>query len=107
MGRIIGREGNTLQSLQLLLKSMLSKKFKQPINVVLDASGYRDKREDSLRKQALDMADKAISDEQEVVLKPMNSWERRIVHMTLQDNPAVNTESKGQGQDRKIVIIPA
>lgn len=107
MGRIIGKEGSTLQSLQILLRSILSKKFKQPINVVLDASGYRDKREDSLKILAKEMAEQAISTNQEVVLRPMNSWERRIVHMTLQDNSAVKTESIGQSQDRKVVIIPA
>lgn len=106
MGRIIGKEGSTLQSLQILLRSILSKKFKQPINVVLDASGYRDKREDSLRVLAKEMAEQAIKTKQEVELRPMNSWERRIVHMTLQDNKAVKTESSGQSQDRKVVITP-
>ncbi len=107
MGRIIGKEGSTLQSLQILLRSILSKKFKMPINVVLDASGYRDKREDTLKAHAKEMAEQAIENKQEVVLRPMNSWERRIVHMTLQDNKAVKTESIGQSQDRKVVITPA
>ena len=107
MGRIIGKEGSTLQSLQILLRSILSKKFKQPINVVLDASGYRDKREDSLKILAKEVAEEAISTNKEVVLRPMNSWERRIVHLTLQENTAVKTESIGQGQDRQVVVSPA
>ena len=106
MGRIIGKEGSTLQSLQLLLRSILSKKFQKPINVILDASGYRDKREDSLKILAKETAEQVISTKQEVVLRPMNSWERRIIHLTLQENTAVKTESIGQSQDRKVVIAP-
>lgn len=106
MGRIIGREGGTLYALQLLLRNMLSKKYKQPIKVVLDCNGYRDKRADGIKRMALEQAEIAIAEKKEVVLRPMNSWERRVVHMALQDNAKVKTESTGDNADRQVVVIP-
>jgi spoIIIJ-associated protein len=106
MGRIIGKDGTTLQAIQLLLKTILCKKFKKSINLVIDANGYRAKREDSLRNLAKEMGEKAISSKKEVALEPMLAWERRIVHLTLQDYEELKTESVGEYKERRVVIIP-
>ena len=86
LGRIIGKEGNTLYALQLILKNILSRKYKQPINVQIDANNYRDKRSATLRNLALEAAEKVTKDGGgEVVLQSMNAWERRVVHTTLME----------------------
>ncbi|OGI07511.1 MAG: hypothetical protein A2Y40_08325 [Candidatus Margulisbacteria bacterium GWF2_35_9] len=106
LGRIIGKEGNTLFAIQLILRSILSRKFKRPINIQLDANNYRERRMTALKSIAKDEAENAISSKTEISLKPMNAWERRIIHLTLQDNELVKTESVGKDQDRKVIIIP-
>lgn len=106
LGRIIGKEGNTLYALQLLLRNMLSKKYKRSINVHLDANNYREKRASTLKSMAIEAAEKALSMNQDVALKPMSPWERRVVHMALQDDERIETKSRGKDQDRQVVISP-
>jgi len=106
LGRIIGKEGNTLHALQLLLRNMLSKKYKRSINVKLDANNYREKRTNTLKNIATEAADRAIREQKDVILKPMNPWERRIVHLTLQNNEQIETRSQGKEQERQVIISP-
>jgi len=107
LGRIIGKEGNTLFALQLILRTILSRKFKRPVNVQLDANNYRERRMTALKNIANDEAEKAISSQIDIQLKSMNAWERRIIHITLKDNEKVNTASEGRDQDRRVIISPA
>lgn len=104
LGRIIGKEGNTLYALQLILKNILSRKYKQPVNVQIDANNYRDKRSATLQNMALEAAEKVTKDGGEVVLQSMNAWERRVVHTTLMEQNIVKTESTGRESDRRVVI---
>jgi len=106
LGRIIGKDGNTLQALQMLLKNILCRKFKKPVSVQLDANNYKEKRVSTIKSMALDSADKAISENKQIELVQMSAWERRIVHMTLQDNDKVKTESIGEAKDRRVIIYP-
>jgi spoIIIJ-associated protein len=104
LGRIIGKEGNTLYALQLILRNMLSRKYKRPVNVQIDANNYRDKRSATIRNIALEAAENVIKDGQEVVLQVMNAWERRVVHTTLMDHEKIKTESIGRDSERKVIV---
>ncbi len=106
LGRIIGKEGNTLAALQLLMRNMLSKKYKRPVSVQIDANSYKQKRENTLQNMALEAADSAYSENKQIELPSMTPWERRIIHLALKDNTKVKTESIGEDQDRKVIIYP-
>jgi spoIIIJ-associated protein len=70
----------------------------------VDVEGYRSRRESTLQRLALNLAEKVIATRQDVVLEPMSPQDRRIIHTTLQDNPAVTTYSQGEESNRKVVI---
>jgi spoIIIJ-associated protein len=104
IGLIIGKEGGTLNALQLLVNTSSSKKFGQHARINLDVEGYRKKRQNHLEEIAQKAADTATQSGREVVLQPMSPAERRIVHLFLKDDQRVTTRSIGTGNDRKIVI---
>jgi spoIIIJ-associated protein len=106
IGRVIGKEGSTLYSLQKLLVAMASKKFEQRIFVQIDANDYRKRREKSLSNIATNAARMAITEQTEVVLDPMNNEERRLVHLALESHPDVHTYSTGSGYQRQVVVAP-
>lgn len=106
VGLIIGRHGETLVSLQFLLNACLGRDLPRDTRVVVDIEHYRDRREESLRSIALRAADRARRERRPVTLQPMPPNERRIVHVTLQSNPYVSTESTGEGAERRVVISP-
>ena len=103
-GIIIGKRGNTLDAMQYLLSIFVNKDEEDYIKVVLDIEGYREKREVTLVRLAQRMADKATSSKIPVKLEPMNPYERRIIHSTLQDNESVATFSEGNDPFRRVVI---
>lgn len=104
LGRIIGREGNTLESLQTLIRAFSYKKFGVPFKIILDAGDYRKKRYDNLRGKAMRAARKVIQNGDSVALDPMNAAERRQVHMLFQKHKQVMSTSQGEGDDRHIVL---
>jgi spoIIIJ-associated protein len=106
VGLIIGRHGETLQSLQFLLNACLSHQLPKGTRVIVDVEHYRDRREQSLRGIALRAADRAWRDRRPVTLQPMPPNERRISHLTLQTSAYVTTESTGEGPERRVVITP-
>lgn len=106
LGQIIGKEGNTLSALQVLAGAALSRWFAEKVRVYVDAGGYKEKRADALRRLARDAAKDVAASGQEKVLPPMNAAERRIIHMALAEEPKVQTYSKGEGADRRLVIAP-
>ncbi|MCR3920954.1 MAG: protein jag [Firmicutes bacterium] len=107
MGMLIGKRGQTLNALQYLVSIAFHKRFPgQNARLILDVEGYREKREETLRTLALNIAQKAVRTKREVMLEPMNPQERRIIHTTLQDNPDINTYSQGDDPYRKVVIAP-
>ena len=105
-GLVIGKKGATLDALQYLVNRIV---FKQPGErplVVVDAEGYRGRREDSLVDLAKRLAEKAQRSGKPVPVEPMSPHDRRIVHMALVDHPGVTTESEGEGPARRVVIFP-
>ncbi len=105
-GLIIGKRGETLNALQLLLRSAVSKKRQQPVRVVLDAAKYRERRRAAVIQLALNAADRARTQKRPVRLYHLTSAERRIVHITLQSDPTVFTMSEGEGANRVILVAP-
>ena len=106
LGILIGRGGETLSALQYISRLIVAKEMKRPVAVVIDVEGYRARREQQLRRLADKMADQAAELHRTVELEPMPSNERRIIHVALRDNPAVTTQSVGEGSERKVTIIP-
>ncbi|MGQ9463237.1 MAG: RNA-binding cell elongation regulator Jag/EloR [Candidatus Fervidibacter sp.] len=105
-GLIIGKRGDTLNALQLLIQSAVAKRFPQSVRVVLDASKYRERRRAAIIQMALNAADKARMQKRLVRLHNLTASERRIVHMTLQNDPTVFTLSEGEGENRVVVVAP-
>ena len=104
LGILIGRRGETLDALQYLTSLRVNKGNEDYIRVTLDTENYRAKREDSLRRYAVRMANRAQKTGRRVVVEPMNPYERRIMHTALQDHPAVETHSEGEEPNRRVVI---
>ena len=105
LGILIGRRGETLDALQYLTSLQVNKGREGYIRVTLDTENYRAKREDSLRRLAQRMANRAQKTGRSVVLEPMNPYERRVLHTALQNHPAVTTHSEGEEPNRRVVIM--
>ena len=103
---LIGKRGQTLNALQYLVQLVANKDGKQFYRVVLDAEGYRKRRQETLESLALKMADKALRLNKKVALDPMPAFERKIIHTKLQDRHDVTTYSDGKEPHRFIVIKP-
>ena len=109
-GLLIGKRGETLRSLQMLLNMMLSQQTDNQnsrMPVILDIEHYRIRKERNLQRLAEKMANRASETGNSVELEYMNAADRRIVHMALSSSKSVSTESKGEGQNRRVVIIPS
>jgi len=106
LGIVIGKAGSTLYALQLLLSNILSKKYQKKAFVHLDANDYKVKQEQAIIAAANDAADVAERENVQIVLDPMNSAERRLVHTTLQDRTGIETFSRGNGHTRQVVVSP-
>ncbi len=104
MGILIGKRGNTLDSVQYLLSLVLNKKKDKYIKVLVDVEGYRAKREETLIRLANKMAEKARYSRRSVKLEPMNPYERRIIHSALQNMDGITTYSEGDEPYRRVVI---
>lgn len=104
MGLLIGRKGETLNAVQFLVGLIVNNKSEDRVRVVLDVEDYRKKREESLEALAVRLSDKVKKTRKNVVLRPMNSTERRIVHTTLQNDPEIATYSVGAEPSRKVII---
>ena len=105
LGKLIGFHGDNLQSLQILL-SGLKEKGEGALRLFLDVDGYKANRNQSIIDLANKTAEQAIKIERNIHLDPMNAYERRIVHTTLQDREDVTTESTGEGEKRHVVVKP-
>lgn len=106
LGILIGRRGETLDALQYLTSLHVNKGRDGYTRVTLDTENYRAKREDSLRRLAQRMANRAQKTGRKVVLEPMNPYERRVLHTALQNHPVVTTHSEGEEPNRRVVIVP-
>jgi spoIIIJ-associated protein len=104
MGMLIGRRGETLDALQYLTSLVVNNGKEDYTKIMLDTEDYRKKREDTLRRLAARLADKVQKSGKRVVLEPMNPYERRILHSTLQDFDKVYTYSEGEDPFRSVVV---
>jgi spoIIIJ-associated protein len=105
-GILIGKYGRTLESLQMLINRMVNKQLKTSIRVVIDIDDYRKRRSDTMSKMAQQLGEKAKRTGHSVTVGPFNSHDRRIIHLTLKEDPSLKTESLGEGDLKKIKIIP-
>lgn len=103
-GTVIGKRGQTLDAIQYLTSLVLNKSSEKYIKVVVDAENYRTKRQKTLEQLANRLASKVIKTGRYVRLEPMNPYERKIIHATLQQNPKINTRSEGEEPYRRVVI---
>jgi spoIIIJ-associated protein len=104
MGVLIGRRGETLDALQYLTSLVVNNGKSEYTKIILDTENYRKKREDTLRRLAKRLADKVQNSGKRVVLEPMNPYERRILHSTLQNYENVYTYSEGEDPFRSVVV---
>ncbi len=106
MGVLIGKRGQTLDSLQYLTSIVVNKGQKEYIRVKIDTENYRSRRKDTLENLAKNLAYKAKRTRNAVSLEPMNPYERRIIHSALQNDKYVTTHSEGEEPFRKVIITP-
>ena len=106
MGRIIGKEGAMLKSLDIITGSILWKLTGERVRVNVDAGGYREKRIGTLQRLSKDIAAEVLETGEEKVLPWMSASDRRIIHIFLQENDKVTTFSRGEGGDRRLVVAP-
>lgn len=103
---LIGRRGETLNALQLLTSLAINRRLGDRVRLIMDAEGYRERREETLQRLAGRLTERVQRTGREVILEPMSPNERRVIHMALQDNPWVETGSTGEEPYRKVVISP-
>ncbi len=106
LGILIGRRGQTLSGLQYIVRLIVGHQTKVWTPVVIDVEGYKQRRYQALQTFARNMAEQVKAREEPFTMEPMPAYERRIVHLTLADHPDVITESIGQGESRRVVILP-
>ncbi|HHY15578.1 MAG TPA: protein jag [Firmicutes bacterium] len=106
LGLLIGRRGQTLDSLQYITTLAVNRQGGEWVRILLDIGEYRAKREETIRYLARKSAEKASLTGRRVPLEPMNAAERRIVHQAVQEFDGVETESEGQDPHRRVVVLP-
>lgn len=105
-GKLIGRNGRTLAALEYLTNAVVNREEGGRVRVNVDVGGYKRRRDERLRKEAMQAAARVRKSGMAVELEPMSAAERRVVHMALADEPGVHTESRGEGGDRRVVVKP-
>lgn len=106
INRLIGRRGETLSSLQYIVRLICSRRLQRRANIIVDAGGYKTGRSNRLRGLANRMAKQAVQQGRTITLEPMHANERRIIHLTLRGREDVATQSIGEGRHRKVTIVP-
>jgi spoIIIJ-associated protein len=107
LGMLIGRHGQTIDAIQYLANAILFRgRYDERKPVIVDAAGYRERRQTTLDALALRMAEQASATGQRVELEPMSAVERKIVHEKLKDDPEVETTSEGTEPNRFVVVLP-
>ena len=104
LGVLIGRRGQTLASFEYITKLIVLGRLKAWLPLTVDVAGYKERRRDSLQRLASYLAEQVKSRHRDITMEPMPADERRIIHLTLADNPDVTTHSIGEGESRKVVI---
>lgn len=106
LGLLIGRRGQMLDAVQYLVNVVANKGEGEWVRIVLDAAGYRKRREETLQQMALRIAERVKQQQRRSALEPMNAMERRIVHMALADDEEIETFSEGDEPFRRVVVAP-
>lgn len=106
-GLLIGKQGQTLDALQYLVTKMVAKKSRRKVRITIDVEAYRARHNEALAHMAQKYGEKVKRSGRPVTLSPMNPYDRRIVHMALQDDKGLKTMSRGEGLYKKVVISPA
>ncbi|HEY83389.1 MAG TPA: KH domain-containing protein [Dehalococcoidia bacterium] len=106
LGILIGRRGQTLSSLQYLVRIIVGHQTKTWLPIVIDVEGYKQRRCNALQSLAWRIAEQVKTTKTPFTLEPMPAFDRRIIHLTLATHPDVYTESSGEGEARRVVILP-
>ena len=106
IGILIGRHGQTMASLQYIVRVLVARKVENPPSIIIDVDGYKQRRYKSLRSTAKRLAEQVKMRKTPFTLEPMPAFERRIIHLTLANDAYVTTQSIGEGELRKVVIVP-
>jgi spoIIIJ-associated protein len=105
-GILIGKHGRTLEALQVLMNRIINKQAKDPVRVLVDIDHYRDRRSESLARMASRLGERVKSTGEAVTIGPYTAQERRVIHVTLKEDPALKTESLGEGVFKRLTISP-
>jgi spoIIIJ-associated protein len=105
-GRVIGKKGQTLSALQFLTNRVINRPGLKRRHVIIDAEGYRARREDTLTSMARRLGKQAVEEGKIITFEPMSPQDRRVVHLALAKFPGVVTKSDGEGDARRVQIIP-
>ena len=105
-GIVIGYHGEALEALQLIFSLMVSKKIGHFVRVNLEVGDYKKNRSEYLERLAMQTKERVLAENKEHILPSLKSWERRVVHMILQNDEEVVSESMGEGKDRVLVVKP-
>jgi len=103
---LAGKKGQTLDALQYLLSKMLSREVSLELPLVIDSDGYRQRRQAALQELALQLSQKALETQQTVAINPMSAHDRRVIHVALREVEGVSTRSEGEGDQRRLLIVP-
>jgi len=106
LGILIGRQGQTLSCLQYIVRLIVGHQTKAWVPIIVDVEGYKQRRYEALQALAWRMAEQVKASGAPFTLEPMSAYERRIVHLALAEHPDVTTQSIGEGEARKVVILP-
>lgn len=105
-GIVIGYHGEILESLQLILSLIIAKKIGRFVRISLEVDNYKKNRTEWLKNLALQAKERVLLENQEIPLSGLKSWERRVIHLILQEDSEVISESAGEGRDRILIIKP-
>jgi spoIIIJ-associated protein len=105
-GVLIGKHGRTLEALQMIVNRMVNKRLKNAMRVSLDVNGYRKRRAESMVQMALRLGEEAKRTGRPQIAGLLNAHDRRVIHLTLREDPLLQTESIGEGELKRVKIIP-
>jgi len=105
-GVVIGYHGDTLEGLQLVLSLCVARKLGKFVRILIDVGDYKKNRTEWLKTLALETKERVISEGKEIAIPELKSWERRVVHLLLEKDEEVVSESQGEGRDRVLVVKP-
>ncbi len=103
---LIGKHGRTLEALQMLVNRMVNKRLKNAMRVILDVDEYRKRRADNVTKMALRLGEEAKRTGHPQVAGLLSAYDRRIIHLALKEDPFLRTESIGEGELKRVKVIP-